>query len=55
MLGMDSSLVDQIDFHRSIQRIRTDVKTDFISAPHLNAIYEYAFDFLISQITKGCA
>jgi len=52
MAGLDKTLLDQIDFQKAIQRIRSDIKTDFIFAPHLNSIYKYADDFLSKTVTS---
>ena len=52
MPGMDNTLIDQIDFHKSIKRIQSDIKSDFIYAPHLFSIYKYAPDFLISKVKQ---
>lgn len=50
MYGLDPALVDSIDFGLSIGRIKTDILTDFILAPHYSAIYEYAADELIERV-----
>ncbi|MCK4515139.1 MAG: hypothetical protein KAU31_07770, partial [Spirochaetaceae bacterium] len=46
MPGLDSTLIDLIDFDTTIRRIQIDTKTDFILAPHYNAIYSRAADGL---------
>ncbi len=50
MYGLDPALVDSIDFGLSIGRIKTDVLTDFILAPHYSAVYEYTADELIERV-----
>jgi len=52
MLGIDKALVDEINFQQAIQRIKSDIKSDFIFAPHLNAIYNRADDFLLNKVTQ---
>ena len=47
MVGLDQSLVDAIDFEKSINRIKTDVLTDFILAPHYSVVYTYSSGELI--------
>ena len=49
MLGLDSSLISTIDYELTIGRIKTDVRTDFILAPHYSAVYEYVEDSLIEK------
>jgi hypothetical protein len=46
MAGIDPSLLQTIDFQKSITRIINDVKSDFIFAPHINAIYKFAGEYL---------
>lgn len=50
MYGLDSALVETIDFGLSISRIRTDVLTDFILAPHYSIVYTYAPDELVERV-----
>lgn len=52
MTGLEKTLVDQIDFQKSIQRIKSDIKSDFIFAHHLNSIYNYADDFLSNKLIQ---
>ncbi len=49
MPGLDSSLINAIDYELAIGRIKTDVRTDFILAPHYSAVYEYIEDQLIEK------
>ncbi len=52
MSGLDPSIINKIDFNKSINRIISDTKTDFIFAPHLNLIYKYGSDDLIELLKK---
>lgn len=44
MRGMDPALVAEFDYGLAIGRIRTDVLTDFIFAPHYSAVFTYVAD-----------
>lgn len=44
--GLDQDWVNKIDWDLSISRIRQDLRSDFIYAPHLNYIYVKAHDEL---------
>ncbi len=50
MYGLDPTLVDEIDYGLAIGRIKTDVLTDFILAPHYSVVYEYAANELIERV-----
>jgi len=50
MYGLDLKLVDEIDYGLAIGRIKRDVLTDFILAPHYSAVYEYAADELVERV-----
>jgi hypothetical protein len=50
MTALDKTLIDVVDFQKSIQRIKSDVRTDFIFAPHINSIYNYAGDVLSNRL-----
>ena len=50
MYGLDSTLVNEIEYGLSLGRIRTDVLTDFILAPHYSVIYTYSADELIERV-----
>lgn len=39
MAGIDRTILDAVDYELLLSRVRTDVRTDFILAPHLNAVY----------------
>lgn len=42
MAGLDRTILDQINPERVLDRIKIDIRTDFIFSPHLDAIYEKA-------------
>ena len=50
MSGLDKKLVEKIDFDKSIERIKSDIKSDFIFAPHLDVIYDYGSQDLIKNL-----
>lgn len=50
MYGLDPALVDGLNYELSLGRIKTDVLTDFILAPHYSAVYEYAAEELIERV-----
>lgn len=52
MSGLEPAIIDKIDFNKSINRIISDTKTDFIFAPHLNLIYKYGSEDLIELLKK---
>jgi len=55
--GMEAGALSNIDFDLSIKRILSDVKTDFIYAPHLSLIYSRAGEALkeivIGELKSG--
>ena len=46
MPGLDKQILDSIDHQIAIKRIQNDIKSDFIIAPHYNAIFLKASDEL---------
>ena len=52
MVGLDQLLIDAIDFEKSINRIKRDVLTDFVLAPHCSVLYMYSSGELI-ECTKN--
>lgn len=50
--GINAAALESIDFQLTVRRILTDVKSDFIYAPHLNLIYSKSSEDLISEV-KG--
>lgn len=50
MYGLDATLVDTFDYELSVGRIKTDVLTDFIFAPHYSVVYAFAAGELIEHV-----
>ena len=50
MPGLDKKILDSIDHNRAIKRVELDIRTDFILAPHYNAIFVNAGDELWAKI-----
>jgi Reverse transcriptase (RNA-dependent DNA polymerase) len=48
--GLDTSLMDQVNWDLALARVVEDLKSDFIYAPHLGFIYRRAGARLISQV-----
>ena len=46
MPGLDPQIIDQLNPKLAVGRIKTDIHTDFILAPHYSAVYEHAADDL---------
>ncbi len=44
MVGFDRTLLSRINAEKVLEDIKSDVRTDFIFAPHLNAIFVHAGD-----------
>jgi retron-type reverse transcriptase len=53
MPGMDPALVNTLDFGLALGRIRTDILTDFVLAPHYSAVYVYVADDLIDIVKRS--
>ena len=51
--GLDSALLSKIDWALALKRVRHDLRTDFIYAPHLGFIYGRAADELIGRVTAA--
>jgi len=53
-LGIDNRIIESIDYKLAIKRIKNDLQSDFIYAPHLNAIFHRAggelWDFLSRKL-----
>lgn len=49
--GIDSKALAAMDLKLAVDRIASDIKTDFIYAPHLNLIYRRASAQLIASVT----
>ncbi len=52
MSGLEPAIIKKTDFNKSINRIISDTKTDFIFAPHLNLIYKYGSEDIIELLKK---
>jgi hypothetical protein len=53
MPGLDQAVIDQIDHELALNRILTDVKSDFIIAPHYSAVYANVGDLLWDQVRQS--
>lgn len=53
VFGIDKVALGKLDFELAIKRITSDVRSDFILAPHLSCIYVDSKDELIGQVTKA--
>ena len=53
--GLDPATIKKIDWELSRKRILSDVRSDFVYAPHLNFIYARAGSELIQQLTTSLA
>lgn len=51
MPGIDRKVLDHIDFKHIIQRVQTDVRSDFTLAPHYNIVFTKATDALAEEIS----
>lgn len=49
-IGLDATFVKKIDWTLALKRISQDVRTDFIHAPHISAIYAQAGEALVEQV-----
>lgn len=52
MPGLDKRILDAIDYEGVIERIKLDIRSDFIWAPHYNAIFAEAGEDLWMQLRK---
>lgn len=50
--GLDQAVLKKIDWALALKRIRQDLRSDFIYAPHLSFIYQKAGDELIASVTS---
>jgi hypothetical protein len=48
--GIDPAEVAKLNWKLAIQRILTDIRSDFIYAPHLSNVYRHASDDLIEEV-----
>ncbi|MHA6279029.1 RNA-directed DNA polymerase [Salinimicrobium sp. CAU 1759] len=49
-LGLDASIINQLNRELSVKRINRDVQNDFIFSPHFSLIYSQASDELADQL-----
>lgn len=52
MPGLDRAILDTVDFDQVISRIKLDVRTDFILAPHFNIIFSNAQEELCDLVRQ---
>lgn len=52
VFGIDKSALDKLDFELATKRILSDVRSDFILAPHLSCIYADCKEDLIQDVRK---
>lgn len=52
IFGIDKTALDKLNFDLAIKRILSDVRSDFILAPHLSCIYADCKDELIEHVKK---
>ena len=52
MAGIDSKVIQKLNPELSLKRIKNDVQSDFIYAPHFNAIFSLAGDELWERLTS---
>lgn len=57
MFGLDNTIIKKMDYKIAIERIVHDINSDFILAPHYNAIFEHAseelWQLLKTQLNNG--
>lgn len=52
VFGIDKVALDKLDFELAIKRISSDIRSDFILAPHLSCVYADCKDELIQDVKK---
>ncbi len=52
MAGLDSKIINELDHELSIKRITNDIQSDFIYAPHFNAIFSLAGNDLWEKLSS---
>lgn len=52
VFGIDKGALEKLDFELAINRIRSDLRSDFILAPHFSCIYADCKDLLIQDVKK---
>lgn len=53
MLGLDLELINRLDHNLALRRIRHDVRSDFIFAPHFDVIYAQKGDELWERVKSA--
>lgn len=51
-IGLDPALVKKIDWELAQKRILSDIKSDFVFAPHFAAVYIHSFDKLKNELRR---
>jgi hypothetical protein len=55
--GIDRQVLESLDYNLAIKRIRNDLQSDFIYAPHLSAIFHKSaddlWDFLFHKLSRS--
>ena len=54
-LGLDSNVVEELDWQAALQRVLHDMRSDFIWAPHLRFIYSHVGSELIQETKSELA
>lgn len=52
VFGIDKAALDKLDFELAIKRIKSDVRSDFILAPHFSCVYADCKDELVEDVKK---
>lgn len=52
VFGIDSKALSNLNFELAVRRITSDLRSDFILAPHLSCVYVDCKDELIAYVTK---
>ncbi|EMO46440.1 hypothetical protein [Leptospira santarosai] len=53
MPGLDRKTIASINFDKAVERILADVGSDFIYAPYLNFVYQFARKELIADVNQS--
>lgn len=52
MAGLSEDLIKDLNYEQAINRISSDIRTDFIFAPHYSVIFKYASDDLWAKLKE---
>lgn len=52
MVGLDTAIIDSLNPTLALGRIETDIKRDFIYAPHINIVYQFAKNELWEELKR---